>query len=209
MHQNMLRLIHSDLTELLTRSYHGYKWFILFMDDLTSHAWIINLKAKSNAASAMHDFMAHIRTQHQAKLKHWWFDGGGEFKPMENELQKDGIVIEKLIPHEQQQNGHAEHLISTIMDKAQAIHFTAELPQSWWEFCVKHGLYLYNKTPIKHTMWKTPYENLMKTTPDVSNLRIFGCTAYVFLPEEVQINKLNPKSELMTFISFQTGIKGY
>jgi hypothetical protein len=145
-------LIHSDLKELLTRSYHGYKWFILFIDDLTSHAWIINLKAKSDAASAMHDFMAHIRIQHQAKLKRWWFDGGGEFKPMENELQKDGIVIEKSIPHEQQQNGRAEHLISTIMDKAQAIHFTAGLSQFWWEFCVEHGLYLYNGTPMKHTM---------------------------------------------------------
>jgi hypothetical protein len=31
----------------------------------------------------------------------------------------------------------------------------------------------------------------------------------VFLPEEVRQNKLAPKSELMTFISYADGVKGY
>ena len=32
---------------------------------------------------------------------------------------------------------------------------------------------------------------------------------YVFLPEEVCANKLNPKSELMTFLGYPQGTKGY
>ena len=31
---------------------------------------------------------------------------------------------------------------------------------------------------------------------------------YVFLPEEVRINKLKPKSELMTFLGYPQGTKG-
>jgi Reverse transcriptase (RNA-dependent DNA polymerase) len=57
--------------------------------------------------------------------------------------------------------------------------------------------------------WKTPLENLEHTKPDVTHLRVFGCSTYVFLPEEVRHNKLNPKSKLMTFIGYPQGIKGY
>ena len=45
--------------------------------------------------------------------------------------------------------------------------------------------------------------------PDVSYFRVFGCGAYVFLPEEVRQNKLAPKSELMTFIGYADSVKSY
>ena len=45
--------------------------------------------------------------------------------------------------------------------------------------------------------------------PDVSYFRVFGCGAYVFLPEEVRQNIVAPKSELMTFISYADSVKGY
>jgi hypothetical protein len=71
------------------------------------------------------------------------------------------------------------------------------------------AIHVYNRTPIMCHNWKTPFENLEHTKPDVTHLRVFGCGAYVFLPEEVCHNKLNPKSELMTFIGYPQGVKGY
>jgi hypothetical protein len=43
----------------------------------------------------------------------------------------------------------------------------------------------------------------------VDHLRVFGSGAYVYLPENVRKNKLAPKSELMAFIGYQNGIKGF
>ena len=86
------------------------------------------------------------------------------------------------------------------MEKAQAMRLDACLPQSWWEFSVLHAVHLYNRTLVRRIDWKTPYEKLKHKVPDVSHLRVFGCGAYVFIPEEVCINKLAPRSELMTFI---------
>ena len=57
--------------------------------------------------------------------------------------------------------------------------------------------------------WKMPFENLKHIKPDVTHLRVFGCGAYIFLPEEVRANKLNPKSKLMTFLGYPQGTKGY
>jgi hypothetical protein len=95
------------------------------------------------------------------------------------------------------------------MDKSQAIRLESCAPQSWWEFTVDCAIHVYNRTPIQRHNWKTPVENLTHTKPDVTHLCVFRCSAYVFLPEEVHHNKLNPKSELMTFIGYPQGVKGY
>src|SRR6202161_2471636 len=95
------------------------------------------------------------------------------------------------------------------MDKAQALRLDACLPQSWWEFAVLHAVHLYNRTPMRRLDYMTPFEKLREVKPSVAHFRVFGCGAYVFLPEEVRVNKLAPKSELMTFIGYADGVKGY
>ena len=66
------------------------------------------------------------------------------------------------------------------MDKAQAMHLDACLPDSWWEFAVLHAVHCYNRTPVKRLEWRTPYEALNETAPDISHLRVFvlRLTAY-------------------------------
>ena len=120
-----------------------------------------------------------------------------------------GINILTSVPHMHQQNGRTERFICTVMDKAQAMHLDACLPQNWWELTVDCTTHVYNCTPIQHHNWKMPFENLKHTKPDVTHLHVFRCGAYVFLPEEVCVNKLNPKSELMTFLGYPQGTKGY
>jgi len=52
-------------------------------------------------------------------------------------------------------------------------------------------------------------ESLIKVKLDLSKLHVLGCGAYVFLLEEVRANKLTPKLELMTYIRYETGVKGW
>jgi hypothetical protein len=97
------------------------------------------------------------------------------------------------------------------VEKAQAICLEACLPQNWWEFAVNYAIHIYNHTPLKRSSndYKTPFERLHHTKPDVAHLRVFGCGAYVFLSEDVRSNNLSPRSELMTFIGLVEGTKGY
>jgi len=68
---------------------------------------------------------------------------------------------------------------------------------------------MYNCTPICCLKWLTPFEALRNKKPDVSHLCIFGCGAYVFLPEDVRANKLSPKSETMVYLGQPAGYKGF
>jgi len=128
------------------------------------------LCAKSDVLEATQLFIIMVKTQHNTFIKEWMSDAGGEYKSLKFEtmLKGHGIKILQSIPHQPQQNGHAERFNRTIMDKAQALRLDACIPQSWWEFAVLHAVHLYNHTPIACLKWRTPFELVFKHVPDVS-----------------------------------------
>ena len=83
------------------------------------------------------------------------------------------------------------------------------LPQSWWEFAPDHATHIYNRTPSRRLEWRTPSEWLLGIRPSVEHLRVFGCAAYVFIPAEVRVNKMAPRSELMVYLGNHHGGKGW
>ena len=50
---------------------------------------------------------------------------------------------------------------------------------------------------------------MYKSKPDISHLRVLGCAAYVYLPEDKRPNKLAPHAELMTYLDIPEGVKEY
>ena len=91
------------------------------------------------------------------------------------------------------------------MEKSETMRLDANLPDSWWEFSVKHACHIYNRTPLKRHNWLTPSQVLTGQQPSVDHLRVFGCATYVHIPPETRPNKLSPKSELMTYIGITVG----
>ena len=201
--------IHSDLKSFPIESYHKYKYFVVFFDDYTSYAWITLLRNKASAITALKQWMALVKTKYSATIKEWMSDAGGEYKSdaFIKELKDNGITILQSAPHTPQQNGRAERFMRTIMDKAQAMRLEACIPQSWWEFAVSHAAHCYNRTPLARLKWQTPFFLLNNESPDISYLRVFGCGAYVHIPEARRVNKLSPKSELMIYLGRQSGMK--
>ena len=183
-------------------SYHKFKYAIVFLDDATSHAWTINLRSKDAAITATKRFLAMVKNKYKTTIGKWMSDAGGEYKSNTfiKMLKDEGIEILQSIPHTHQQNGRAECIIRTLMEKGESMRLEACLPQSWWEFSLEHATHVYNRTPIRRLSWQTPHEQLNREKPTVDHLRIFSCGAYVYIPAEVRSNKLAPKSELMTYL---------
>ena len=201
--------IHSDLKSFPEPSYHKYKYFIIFLDDYTSFAWVLLLCDKASAITALKQWLALISNQYGTTIKEWMSDAGGEYKSEAflNVLKDAGITVRQSAPHTPQQNGQAEHFMRTVMDKAQAMHLEACLLQSWWEFAVLHATHCYNRTPMSCLKWQTPFALLNNEIPHISHLRVIGCSAYVHIPESHHINKLSPKSKLIIYLGRQSGLK--
>jgi len=168
-----LGLIHSDLLELPTLLYSKYKWVITFLDDYSSYCRIAFLRKKSDpveAIKAVFQLWSNT-TSHSIKCLHT--DNGGEY--MTSELQsflcEQGIVHETSTPHVHQQNGQAEWLNWTLLEKAQSMRLEACSPDSWWEFAFATATHVYNHTPIKRLKWKTPQEIFTGEKPKILHLR--------------------------------------
>ena len=65
------------------------------------------------------------------------------------------------------------------MDGARAMLMEARLDASWWPHAVSHCAYILNRVPSREL--PSPYFLLTGADPDISKLRIFGCTAYKHL----------------------------
>ena len=52
-------------------------------------------------------------------------------------------------PHVHQQNGRAERLNNTILEKSESMRLHASCPESWWEFSFETAIHIYNRTPLR------------------------------------------------------------
>jgi len=200
-------LVHSDLKSFPVTSYRKFKYVITFYDDYTSHALTIPLCSKAAAIMAAKDFLEMVHVQHDAHVIGWMSDAGGEYKSdlFDRALLEKGIKIYQSAPRTPMQNGHAECLGCTLMDKAESMQHQACIPNSWWEFAFAHATHIYNRTPVARLRWRTPHEMLKGKMPNIDHLRVFGCGAFVYLPAMARANKMAPKSELMTYVGVAPG----
>ena len=128
------QIVYSDLKDMIKRSFNGYYYVLTVLDDFTSHTWSFNLKKKSDTIIHAQQFVAYAKDQHNAST--WQFDGKTEFlnDAFKTMLCDNGILSEISVSYMHQQNGRAEHLNYTIMDKAQSMCFHACLTDMMWEF---------------------------------------------------------------------------
>ena len=84
----------------------------------------------------------------------------------------------------------------------------SKLPHRFWAEALSTAVYLRNRSPTKALEGITPYEAWSGTKPDVSSLRIFGCSAYAHVPK-AERRKLDSKAGKCVLLGYGTNQKGY
>jgi hypothetical protein len=130
-------------------------------------------------------------------------DNGGEYiaEQLQEWLRERSIAHTYSAPYKPQQNGTAERLNRTLMEKARAMLQDADLPDSYWPDAVSLASCLRNVVPQAGSD-VTPWEAFHGAKPDVSDLHTFGCRVYVRTPA-VQQHKLGPHAEPGTYLGPQ------
>jgi hypothetical protein len=82
------------------------------------------------------------------------------------------------------------------------------LPNYFWAKAVATAIYIMNRTPTARIHGMTPKEKFTCKKPDVSHSKVFGCIAYVHVPDEKR-SKLDPKADKCIFIRYSSEQKGY
>ena len=77
----------------------------------------------------------------------------------------------------------------------------ADLPAELWAEAVDTANYIRCRSPVANRP-KTPWELFYGIKPDVSHMRTFGATAYVYVPKEKR-HKLDDRSRVASWLDMR------
>lgn len=204
-----LELVHMDVMVMPEPSVSGSRYVATMLDDATDLGVVRFLQSKDAVPAAVQEVLTLLETQSDARVRMVRTDRGSEYLNSTTHafFQSKGIKHEKTAPYTPEQNGKAERLNRTLMERARSMLIDAAIPTNTWADAIAVANLLRNVSPTASKA-KTPWELFFGRVPDVTHLRVFGSTAFVHVPKALR-NKLAPVSEKGVFIGYEPGTKGY
>ncbi|KAH9699236.1 Integrase catalytic domain-containing protein [Citrus sinensis] len=207
--KGILEYVHSDVWgPTKTASLGGMHYFVTFVYDYSRKVWMYLMKNKNEVLGILLKWKKMVETQTGRKVKRFRSDNGGEYK---NDLflqicQDEGIVRHFTVRDTPQQNGVAERMNRTILEKARCMLSNARLDKESWAEAVVYACHLINRLPSTTIEGRTPMEMWIgKPATNYDFLHVFGSTAYYYVKE----SKLDPRAKKALFIGIIGGVKGY
>ena len=184
-----------------TTSLGGHRYVVSFIDSYSRFARAYFMKHKSEVLQKVRQFCIDEGVPKTFSSLTLRSDGGGEYdnKAFDKFCFAQGIKREMTAPYFPHQNGVAEHRWQTVGNMARCLLKQANLPNSFWVRAVDVAFYQTNRClsgslPPNNT----PFELFYGRKPDLSNLKVFGCSAFRFL--EVGVKKLDSKAVKEIFV---------
>ncbi|GJX87625.1 retrovirus-related pol polyprotein from transposon TNT 1-94 [Tanacetum coccineum] len=206
----VLELVHSDVWQAPVLSLGGAKYFVSFIDDYSRRCWVYPIKKKSDVFEVFKVYKARVELDSGKKIKCLRTDNGGEYTGDEFDTfcRQEGIKRQFTTTYTPQQNGVAERMNRTLLERARAMLATASLGKSFWAEAVNTACYVINRSPSTAVELKTPMEMWTGKPVNYSDLQIFGSPVYVMYNNQ-ETTKLDPKSRKCLFLGYADGVKGY
>lgn len=207
---SVLELVHSDVCgPMQVSSLQASRYFVTFIDDFSKRVVVYGIETKSMVLKVFKDFRMKAENHTGKKIRTLRSDNGGEYcnGAMKDYLRSAGIVHQTTVPYNPEQNGVAERMNRTLVEKARCMLFDAKMPTKFWAEAVVTAAFITNRLPSQENKM-SPEEIWSKKRPELSGLRVFGCKAMALIPTQKR-SKFDPKSKSSIFIGYCTTTKGY
>ncbi|GJR15633.1 retrovirus-related pol polyprotein from transposon TNT 1-94 [Tanacetum coccineum] len=206
--EGVIDYVHADLWgPSRVESMSGCRYFLSIVDDYSRRVWVHFLRHKNEAFSKFKEWKQLVENQTGRKLKKLRTDNGLEFCNQEfnNLCKESGIARHLTVAGTPQQNGLAERMNRTLLNKVRCLLIQSGLPDSFWAEATVTAAYLINRSPSTALEKKTPMDLWSGHPANYEMLRIFGCVAY----SHVNQGKLKPRAIKCIFLGYPEGVKGY
>jgi hypothetical protein len=204
-----LEKIASDICGPISpNTYDNYRYFITFIDKATRYLYIRLLKHKNEAYNAFYEIKQLIENNKENKrIRILATDNGTEYvnNNFNKLLKNNGITHQLVAPYTKEPNGLVERINRTLLNKARALLYNANLPQYLWGEAILTAVYLYNRTPHSAISYKTPYEIMYKRKPNISNIYTFGSITY-YKNKGNNITKLEPRANKAILLGYNENV---
>ncbi|GKD09664.1 gag-pol polyprotein [Tanacetum coccineum] len=182
-------------------------WYHLLM--IIQRGWVYPIKKKSDVFEVFKVYKARVELDSGKKIKCLRTNNGGEYTSDEFDTfcRQEGIKRQFTTAYTPQQNGMAERMNRTLLERARAMLAIASLGKLFWAKAANIACYVINRSPSIAVELKTPMEMWTGRPVNYSDLHIFespvkvvslvGPTAHkvvvsrdvVFMKDKIQKNK--------------------
>lgn len=147
------------------------------------------------------DWCREVELEKGSTLKCLRTDNGLEFlsENFQKFCRENGIKRHRTVPATPQQNGVAEKMYRTILERLRCMLFESGLQKKFWEEVAATTAYLINKCPSSAIDFKTPDERWYGSVSSYSHLKVFGCRAYAHIKQD----KLEPRALKCVMLGYQ------
>ena len=194
-------------------------------DDYTRYTWVRFLRLKNDTFQHFKDFVKLVETQFTHKVhlvthtEHDWSnntvanlrsDRGGEYLSAKftSYLVQKGIQRQLTTADTPHQNGISERKNRTLMEATRCVFNSRKYPAHLWTECTRVVNYVLNRSGTRALNLTTPFEKLYGHQPNVSQLRVLGSTAYVYIPKDKR-TKLGHKAFKCVLVGYDDQSKAY
>ena len=201
-------MIHTDVWgPAQTEALSGHaRWYISLIDDVTWYCEVRFMVSKGEASEKLKEYLIYLERQLGRRTKAVRANNGKEY--LKNEFiswcKETGIDLQVTAPCSPAQNRVAKRFNRTLGELARAMRIANNVPAFLWPEAITHAVYVRNQSHTCTLVGSTPYEKWMGHRPDVSHFKEFRCPVWI-MKEGVSINKLDAKSEKLTFVGFLDG----
>ncbi|XP_074347521.1 uncharacterized protein LOC141686381 [Apium graveolens] len=138
-----------------------------------------------------------VETDPERKIKVFRTDCGREFNSREFSAyyEENGIVRHLTAPYTPQQNGVVERRNRTVVEMVRSFIKQMQMPTSLWGEAARLTL-----------SGVTPYEALKYEKPNIGHIKVFGCKAYMKVPNSLT-KKLDDRCRSVVNSGKEPGIK--
>ena len=212
-----LRHFHSDILGRIMVN-GTYQYAIGVIDSSTSYFWIQFVHKKSDIIFALPRIMRQIRFEFTKLYPTETFactlradrDAVYIWQDLRDVLFAMNVHTEYTVPYAHWMLGKCERMWRTLTYAAQAIMSDCGLPKQFWHYAIMAAVHIKNRSYSTGagTNGGIPYQLLYQKPPDLSHLRVFGCMAFVKVPD-VHKRKFTPSAVPKVFLGYSPLSPGY
>ena len=188
-------------------SVDGFRYFVTFLDDFSSHACVKFMRQKNQALQKFKEYIAENWKWYSSHTTVWQWHRVYEQKFQKQFFTNNKIKREYTVSETPEQIGVAERYNRTVVETARSLLIESKLPKSHWLRAVDTAAYVRNLVKKDKTD-KSPYEKFWARKLKTGHLKIFGCLAYV-KNRKREKSKFDPEARKHVFLRYDSNSTAY
>ena len=201
-----LQLVHMDIIGKISKKSLVYQnqYVLNLTDDYTRLSRVYFMRHKNESLHYFKKFRSEVESAN-CKIEVLQSDNDTVFTSGEFESYcLDNLIYQRFsLPDRQWQNGVAERSNRTLIEMANKMLATAQLPSSYWECAMRTACYLYNRCGNSSLPGGiSPYQAWTGKPPDWSHLRVFGSPCYTYIEKRDRDGKFADRSKRCVFVGY-------